>query len=205
MPINKTLKKELVINTKPATTTLILLIITTYLIELINPTIKNTLSLSMNNFNNNPLTIITSTLIHANIIHLLYNVTAIFFLSNALEIHTNTKTIIMIYITTTITSGLIFINAYPNTQVIGASGFIYGVIGALIVLKPKLIVLMPIGLISIPAPIIIAGPVIALIEAIMSAVNDGIAHSVHITSLISGVIIGLIKLEEEHGRSKRRE
>ncbi len=99
----------------------------------------------------------------------------------------------MLFFVSVLTANAFFIIFFPGFKAVGISGFIYGLIGALMVKDPFLKVLMPIGLISIPAPVIIAGPVIAFIEFLFSfTVADGVAHAAHLGGFIAGLILGFI-------------
>jgi len=146
------------------------------------------------NFLKNPLVVFTSALIHADIFHLVFNMAALFFLGNAFEINFGSKSMVVLFILSASASCFFFWMFFPFSSAVGISGFIYGLIGCLMVLKPSLKILLPLGFVSIPAPVIIAGPVIGFIEFIFSStVADGIAHSAHLGGFIAGFVFGIYR------------
>jgi len=73
----------------------------------------------------------------------------------------------------------------PWGSALGASGAIYGVIGALVVVAPRMVVYF-FGL--FPLPMAAAGVVYALIELFGFGAADNVAHSAHLLGLIGGYI-----------------
>lgn len=190
---NKETKKTLEINIKPATITLIIICLVFFLLSQLSPVINQLLSFNKYNLLKNPLVMITSAFLHANTTHLFFNIAVLFFLGTVIELNNSHKMIIKIFLTSVIISNTSFLILFPNNSAIGISGFIYALIGFLIITKPSLKILMPIGFISIPTPIIIAGPVLGIIESVLSfTIADGVAHVAHFSGLITGLIIGII-------------
>ncbi len=192
----KEIKPVLEINLKPVTTLLTITCFVMFIITLLAPITVQWLSFNKYNLIKNPLVIVTNAFIHANITHLLFNTAALFFLGTVLEINYNKKMVITIFFASVIASNISFLLLFPNNSSIGLSGFIYGLIGFLMVSKPSLKILMPMGFISIPTPIIIAGPVIGFIEFALSfTIADGVAHIAHFSGFITGVILGLTNIK----------
>jgi membrane associated rhomboid family serine protease len=185
-------KPVLVINVKPVTLFLIISCLALFALSLIFPVLIDWLAFSKDNLFRNPFVLISNALIHNGFTHLMFNMAFLFFLGNALEIHANSKLVMVLFFVSVISSNLSFSLLFPENSSVGISGFIYGLIGSLIIIKPSLKVLMPLGLISIPMPVFIAGPVIGLIEFILSStIADGVAHVAHFAGFIAGIIIGL--------------
>lgn len=141
-----------------------------------------------------PWTILTATFLHSSFLHLAYNLFAIFFFSNALEIHKGWKTVVLVFVFSVIVGNLGFAIFSPNTYAIGASGFVYGLIGASVTLLPNIEIPFPIGYVIIPLPIKYAGPLLALGQFVLTfAKQDNIAHSAHFFGFFAGVFIGLFR------------
>ena len=78
----------------------------------------------------------------------------------------------------------------PNSSIpgVGASGAIYGVMGALAILYPFLIVYVA-GL--LPMPMILAAAFWALMELFGLFYPSAIAHGAHLGGLFIGILMGL--------------
>ena len=91
-----------------------------------------------------------------------------------------------VFFTTGILANLISINFYPSS--LGASGAIFGIIGALIIIRPMQFVFA----FGLPMPIFIAGIFWAIGDVIGIFIPDGIANIAHISGMIFGLLIGAI-------------
>jgi len=76
--------------------------------------------------------------LHASLTHLLYNLFALIFFGLALERIAGSKNFLIIFLGSGLIANMIALNFYPKS--LGASGAIYGVIGALTVLRPFMLV-----------------------------------------------------------------
>ncbi|MGC9309918.1 MAG: rhomboid family intramembrane serine protease, partial [Candidatus Nanoarchaeia archaeon] len=79
---------------------------------------------------------ITSIFIHASVGHLLYNMFALVLFGLILEKVVSSKKFLLVFFITGIFANIIAINFYPRS--LGASGAIYGLIGLLAIIKPKM-------------------------------------------------------------------
>lgn len=146
------------------------------------------------NFFSQPWTIITNAFLHADIVHLLFNCFSLFMFGNILELKHGPKFMIILLFASVILGNLMFAVFNPGIYGLGISGYIYGLIGAAVVLEPRARVIFPIGYFYTTAPVSIAGPLMFAAEVLFSlASSDGIGHVAHAAGFIAGVIISYIK------------
>ncbi|MFH1222603.1 MAG: rhomboid family intramembrane serine protease [Candidatus Micrarchaeota archaeon] len=136
-----------------------------------------------------PWRLVTSMFLHADFMHLLFNMFALLMFGLYLERKVGRTWFLIIYLASGIIGGLGF-QAFsaPGDMAIGASGAIFGIIGALVVLEPK----MTVYVYLIPLPIAVAGILYALIEVVGMGQVDNIAHSAHLLGLAGGFIVAKI-------------
>ena len=140
-----------------------------------------------------PWTILTSLFLHANPMHLLFNMWALFVFGPLLEKTVGRNKFLAIYFISGIVGNVGFALFYPPaTAGIGASGAIYGIIGALAMILPNLVVLV----FFLPLPLWMAAIGWALLEFFSSFSPSPIANLVHLTGLFAGALWGL-KLRNE--------
>lgn len=136
-----------------------------------------------------PWRLITSMFLHADVMHLLFNMLALFMFGTYLEKKVGGLRFLAIYIVSGIIGGLGFCFFSGSADMaIGASGAIFGIIGALVVLEPK----MKVYVYFVPMPILAAGVLYAVIELIGMGGVDNIAHSAHLLGLLGGVALAFI-------------
>jgi membrane associated rhomboid family serine protease len=96
---------------------------------------------------------------------------------------------LIVYFAGGILGGIMFILlASPSSVVIGASGAVFAVAGALVVMRPKL----PVIIFPIPAPIPLWVAVIGGFLILSFLPNSNIAWQAHLGGLILGLIAGYI-------------
>ena len=147
-------------------------------------------------------TLFTSMFVHGGFAHILGNMLVFFFMGMAFEQRIGWKNFLIIYLLTgvcgTLTHSLL--NLGSDTPLIGASGAIFGILGAFAYSFPRDEVVMPIplGIIMIfrRIKVIYAALLFAAIETFivmfMSNAQDNTAHFAHIGGLVSGVILAAI-------------
>ena len=153
--------------------------------------------------------IITSMFMHADPFHLIGNILVLYLIGLPLEERIGTKNWGIIYFVTGICATMMFyvFHADSITYLLGASGAIYGLGGALLVLYPKDRIPMLIGpIFSTRAPVWLAVGIMFVVETFLvsMAVDDGTAHIAHVAGMVCGIIIapGLLKVaveEKENG------
>lgn len=133
-----------------------------------------------------PWTIFTSMFGHGDVGHLLFNMLALFMFGSVLEDRIGSNKFLFLYFMSGILGsvGFMLLNS-PFDMALGASGAIYGVIGALVLIAPNLLVYFY----GIPIPMYAAGPIYALIEIFALGRVDNIAHSAHLLGFFSGLVL----------------
>lgn len=147
--------------------------------------------------------IITSMYMHADPFHLIGNILVLYLIGLPLEERIGSKNWGIIYFTTGIAATLFFFIFHPDstTYLLGASGAIYGLGGALLILYPRDKIPMMIGpIFSTRAPVWLAVGAMFVIETFLvsMAVQDGTAHIAHIGGIVCGIVIApmLVKKTE---------
>ena len=144
---------------------------------------------------NQPWTIFTSIFAHAGVKHLIYNLIGLFLFGVILEKIIGWKWYsILILISIGFSTVGYTLLSNPYIGAIGISGVVFGLIGALALLRPKMIVYTPFG----PLPMVVAAGAWAILEFLMLGATDSIAHSAHLFGLIGGISFSaLFKLNKK--------
>ena len=147
--------------------------------------------------------------VHAGFAHIFGNMLVFFFMGIAFEQRIGWKRFLIIYLITGVCGALThsLFNLNSNTILIGASGAIFGILGAFAYSYPRDEVVMPIplGIIMIfrRIKVVYAALIFAAIETVivMFDVQDNTAHLAHIGGLISGIILAVL-LVGDRGTNK---
>ncbi|MEM4597599.1 MAG: rhomboid family intramembrane serine protease [Thermoplasmata archaeon] len=138
--------------------------------------------------------LLTGIFTHYNFIHIFLNMIVLLLVGFPLESRIGTRRFLLIYLITGIISEIIFslVNYGQNIILLGASGSIFGVMGALLRLYPNDEIPMFLGFIFLPKiKVKYAVFFAALIEfiAIFLSYENNVAHLVHISALIVVMLI----------------
>jgi hypothetical protein len=156
--------------------------------------------------------------VHSGILHIIGNMLVFFFIGVAFEQRVGKKYFIIIYLLTGVCGSLThaFLNLGSTIPLVGASGAIFGIMGAFAYSYPNDEVLMPIpiGFMMIirRVKVIYAVLIFAAFETIIVFLGgqDNTAHFAHFGGLIGGVIIAALLIKrnksfqmksDEYGRS----
>ncbi|MCD6381706.1 MAG: rhomboid family intramembrane serine protease [Candidatus Aenigmarchaeota archaeon] len=128
--------------------------------------------------------------------HIFYNMFALLLFGIILESVIGSKRFLMIYFASGIASGLVGLLFYSS--IIGASGAIFGILGTLGILRPKLVV----WVMGVPMPMLVALVIWALLDFIGIFGSDNVAHLGHLAGLGTGVVYGFL-LRPKYGEKKK--
>lgn len=133
-----------------------------------------------------PWQFLTAIFLHANIVHLLYNLFALFFFGIILEKLIGSKNFTYLFLISGILANIISFYWYPNA--LGASGAIMALIGCLAVLRPMMTiwsfgVIMPMFVLAIVW-------VIGSIIGIFGFGDQSTGYLAHLSGLIIGLAYG---------------
>lgn len=132
----------------------------------------------------------TAIFLHSGISHILYNLFALALFGSILEKLVGGKKFLLVFFSTGIIANIIAVNFYPSS--LGASGAIFGIIGALIIVKPGL----PIWAFGIPMPIFLAGIIwgagdlLGAVAYVAGNPIDNTGNIAHISGMVLGLILG---------------
>lgn len=137
-----------------------------------------------------PWMFITSIFLHADISHLFFNMLALLFFGTSLERMVSKQVFLLIFFLSGAVGNLSYMAtaSNPYTPSIGASGSIYGVVGALATLAPFTIIYVY-GM--LPVPMIIAAIIWGFLDFAGLFAPSGIAHGAHLGGMFIGVLLGL--------------
>jgi len=157
-------------------------------------------------------TLFTSMFVHANFLHILGNMLVFFFIGAAFEQRIGPKKFLFIYLVTGVIGALTFSLANINTDVllVGASGAIFGVLGAFAYSYPRDEVVMPVPIgimIIMRIKVIYATIIFSVVETIVVflSVQDNTAHLAHFGGLVSGVIFAALLVGKQGEKLKHNE
>jgi len=143
--------------------------------------------------------LITAMYVHANALHVLMNMLILTLVGVPFEDRIGTNRWLAIYlisglIGSLVDSGFASVAGSPHIG-IGASGAIFGVMGAFAVLYPRDEIPMVLGFIFLQrVPVFAAVIVMAVLETLYlfgTAPSDNIGHLVHVASLVAGVALAI--------------
>ncbi|HIG52092.1 hypothetical protein CXT76_01615 [Candidatus Parvarchaeota archaeon] len=137
-----------------------------------------------------PWRFLSSIFLHGDLGHLVYNLFALILFGSILEKVIGGSKFLRVFFITGILANLISVNFYGSS--LGASGSIFGVIGALIFLKPMMII----WAFSLPMPLFVAGIIWAAGD-FLGAIGfftgnpiDNTGNLAHLAGMFFGLIFG---------------
>jgi hypothetical protein len=135
-----------------------------------------------------PWTFVTSIFLHADFSHLFFNMFALFVFGTYLEQRISEKNYLLIFFLAGIVGNLGYmLTAFGSTTPgLGASGAIYGIMGAVAVLEPYATFYLS----FVPMPMIFAAFIWTLTEFLGLFAPGNIAHGAHLAGLFIGAAFG---------------
>lgn len=168
-----------------------------FLLQLAFPQITDNFKLVSSDAWDRPWILISSIFLHANIGHLLYNLFGLALFGTILESVIEGKNFIALFFISGIAASFSVIPFYSSA--LGASGAIFGVIGALAVLRPGMVVWVS----YMPMPMFAAAIFWAIGDFFGILMPGEIANAAHLGGLACGVIAGLM-MREKYGLKKEK-
>jgi len=158
-------------------------------------------------------TLFTSMFIHSGFLHIIGNMLVFFFVGMAFEQRIGWKKFLIIYLLAGVCGTLAhsLLNLDSVVPLVGASGAIFGIMGAFAFSYPRDEVVMPIPLgffmILRRIKVIYAVLIFAVMETaiVMLDVQDTTAHFAHIGGLVGGVVLAAILLRNKKTHRKTGE
>ncbi len=149
-------------------------------------------------FLSEPWRLVSSIFLHVNITHLIYNIFALALFGSILEGFIGGRKFLVVFFITGIFANLVSVNFYNNS--LGASGAIFGVIGALILVRPMLMVFA----FGLPMPIFIAGALWIAGDLMGIFMPSNVANIAHLSGVFFGFIFGAIFRDWKQRRVPRK-
>jgi membrane associated rhomboid family serine protease len=144
-------------------------------------------------------TLFTSMFVHSGFLHILGNMFVFFFMGVAFEQRIGRKKFLVIYLITGICGSLTHsaLNLGSWVPLVGASGAIFGILGAFAYAYPRDEVVMPVPLgimLIMRIKVIYATILFAILETVVVifSVQDSTAHFAHLGGLVSGVLLAAV-------------
>lgn len=179
---------------------LVIICVIVFIFQIIYPQITEQFALVSAIVITNPWTIITSIFLHGSFQHLFYNMFALGLFGSVLEKIIGGKKFLILFFVSGIIAGIGSVLFY--TASIGASGAIFGVLGTLGVLRPKMTVYVG----YVPMPMAFAVVLWAIGDLVGLFAPTEVAHAAHLFGLAFGLILGFIlRKQYKEVQTKRKE
>jgi membrane associated rhomboid family serine protease len=173
-----------------------------FVMQMISPKITDMFSLDASRLQFRPWTVVTYIFLHGSYSHLYSNMIALAIFGSILEKTVGYKNFLKVFFLTGIVSGLASLLFYPS--VIGASGAVFGLMGALAILRPKMVV----WAMGIPMPMMAVIIIYGALNILGAFYPSDIAYAGHISALAAGIVIGILWMkryrvvEKRHAKKK---
>lgn len=140
---------------------------------------------------------LSSMFAHANPGHLVGNLVSLLLFGLILEGTLDSKKMLFVLLGAAVAGNLAALGSYNS--VLGLSGGIYGLIGALTILRPKMVIWVS----GLPMPMFLAGLAYAAVDllgALAPVSNTG--HLAHLAGFVIGIAVGIYYRSPKKPRSK---
>jgi membrane associated rhomboid family serine protease len=142
-------------------------------------------------FSSRAWTLLTAMFVHADFWHILFNMIALFFFGRVLKQLVSRNRFLLVYFIGGIVGNLLFLvlNLHSVVPLVGASGAIYAIAGALVIMVPNMRILFW-GI--IPMPLWVCVVVFLGILSLPGITSSNIAWQAHFGGLAVGLIAGFL-------------
>lgn len=135
--------------------------------------------------------------LHAGFIHIIFNMLILYFLGTEIERTLGSRSFLLVYFVSGILGGLgwLWLTSDPRVPCIGASGAVFGLLGAYVAMFPHryitvlIFFILPVTLKAWALAAILAGIEFLLMTA---RVEDQIAHAAHLAGLLAGYVFAFV-------------
>jgi uncharacterized protein len=148
-----------------------------------------------------PWRFISAVFLHGGLAHLAFNGFALALFGSILESLIGSRRFLAVFFITGILANLISVNFYGSS--LGASGAIFGVIGALVIIRP----LMMVWAFGLPMPMILAGFLWAVGDVIgifYRDVGSNVGNIAHLSGMFFGLVLGYLYRARRNRRKKNK-
>jgi membrane associated rhomboid family serine protease len=156
-----------------------------FVLQFVFPWLTDAFALVSSRFLLAPWTALTYIFLHGSVEHLLYNMFALVLFGIILETIIGERRFLLLFFAAGLVAALGSLLFYPSS--IGASGAIFGVLGCLVVLRPR----MTVWLGGVPMPMIFALFVWIGIDLAGVLFPSNVANAAHLFGVALGVAYGL--------------
>lgn len=162
----------------------------------IRPGIVDHLSLTKPIIDSNYWTILTAMFVHANFLHILFNMLTLYFFGIFCLTLIDYKQFLWVYFIGGIFGNILFLLIGPSySSVVGASGAIFAIGGVLVMMRPMQRIYL---YFVVPMPLWVA----IIFGFLLTAFSSGVAWQAHLGGLMVGLIAGFLFRQRERRRLK---
>jgi len=131
---------------------------------------------------------VSAIFLHGSLVHLIYNLFALLLFGFILEKLIGSRRFLILFLVSGVIANVVAVNFYNSS--LGASGAIYGILGAIVILRPMMLV-WAFGLMM---PMFIAGIlwVVGDIMGVFGFGNEGVGNIAHLGGIFVGLLYGLV-------------
>lgn len=169
-----------------------------FVIQVIFPPLTEDFLLISSDVYERPWILVTPIFLHGDITHLLYNMLALATFGSILEKSIGERKFLFVFFITGLISSIA--STFLYTSVLGASGAVFGVIGALALLRPRMVV----WALGVPMPMVVAAAAWSTLDIIGLFSPSGIANLGHLGGLFAGLILGIVWRKKYPEPKKRK-
>jgi len=161
-----------------------LIILAVFALQNIFPFYTDNFALISSTFFQQPWSVVTYIFLHANPNHVLSNLFSLVLFGFILEKIVGSRNFLLVFFSSGVFAGIVSLFFYPS--VIGASGTIFGIMGVLAVIRPKMVV----PAFGVPIPMIVAAVMWAALDLGGVFYPSSIANIGHLAGLGAGIAVG---------------
>ena len=149
-----------------------------------------------------PWTIISYMFLHGGLMHVGFNMLALFFFGPRVESRLGSRRFTILYFLSGVTGAIVSFFFSPNAPIIGASAGVFGVMMAFAYYWPNEPILIW-GVLPVPARVMVIGTTILALWSGFGGVRSGVAHFAHLGGY-AGAYLYLRWLERSRTEFKRK-